>query len=459
VERHAIEPIPTSDRHGSPGELFRLWVGANVNYVVLITGALAVVQGLSLQASLAAIVVGNLLGCAVVGLASIMGPRTGTAGIITTRTSFGQLGAVLPIVISTLAAIGWFSINSIIATDSLAKLMTMMGLPESQWVGVVAMLLVLAAEIVVAIFGHATIIAAEGYVAVLLVLLFIGFALMILPHLDARSLTASSREGGFGAWLLVTGLIFSYPLSWTNFASDYSRYLPEQTSWRRIAWAAGGGQFVALVFCEIIGVLFALALGGALTDPVADLPRLLPQWFLLPFLVAVILGSIAANVPNGYTAGLGLLALRLPMGRVASMFAIAAATVVFRVFTLLYGHAIDLYERWLGYLVFWTGPWISIVVVDFFMRGGVYSGAGLMEWGGGSYWYGRGVRWPGVVAFLSGLAASVLFSDSDLYASPLMTRFLGGTDLSFEAGILVSGCLYFVLSRGRGLRAERLGTT
>jgi NCS1 family nucleobase:cation symporter-1 len=82
-----------------------------------------------------------------------------------------------------------------------------------------------------------------------------------------------------------------------------------------------------------------------------------------------------------------------------------------------------------------------------------------MEWGGGSYWYGRGVRWPGVVAFLSGLAASVLFSDSDLYASPLMTRFLGGTDLSFEAGILVSGCLYFVLSRGRGLRAERLGTT
>jgi len=206
-------------------------------------------------------------------------------------------------------------------------------------------------------------------------------------------------------------------------------------------------------------VLFALALGGALTDPVADLPRLLPQWFLLPFLVAVILGSIAANVPNGYTAGLGLLALRLPMGRVASMFAIAAATVVFRVFTLLYGHAIDLYERWLGYLVFWTGPWISIVVVDFFMRGGVYSGAGLMEWGGGSYWYGRGVRWPGVVAFLSGLAASVLFSDSDLYASPLMTRFLGGTDLSFEAGILVSGCLYFVLSRGRGLRAERLGTT
>src|SRR5271163_3745553 len=207
IERHAIEPIPASDRHGSPVELFRLWIGANVNYLVLITGALAIVQGLSLWGSITAILVGNALGCAVVGLASIMGPKTGTAGIITSRTSFGQLGAVLPIIISTLAAIGWFSINSVIATESLAKLMTMVGLPHSSWVPAVAMLLVLAAEILIAIYGHATITAAA-------------------PH-----------EAGFAAWLLVTGLIFSYPLSWTNFASDYSRYLPQATSWRRIAWA------------------------------------------------------------------------------------------------------------------------------------------------------------------------------------------------------------------------------
>jgi NCS1 family nucleobase:cation symporter-1 len=52
IEQHAIEPIPNADRHGSPAELFRLWVGANVNYVVLITGSLAIVQGLSLVESI-----------------------------------------------------------------------------------------------------------------------------------------------------------------------------------------------------------------------------------------------------------------------------------------------------------------------------------------------------------------------------------------------------------------------
>lgn len=447
IETHAIEPIPAADRHGSPSELFRLWIGANVNYLVLITGALAIVQGLSLWGSITAILVGNALGCAVVGLASIMGPKTGTAGIITSRTSFGQLGAVVPIVISTLAAIGWFSINSVIATESLAKLMNMVGLPDSSWVAAVAMLLVLTAEILIAIYGHATIIAAEKFVSLALIILFLGFFAVILPRIDLHAAAAAGQKAGFATWLLVTGLIFSYPLSWTNFASDYSRYLPEATSWRRIAWAAGGGQFVALVFCELLGVAFALALGGALTDPVADLPKILPDWYLVPFLLAAVLGSVATNVPNGYTAGLGLLALRLPIGRVASLSLIAVMTLIFRAFTLYYGHNLDLYQRWLGYVLIWTGPWISIVVVDHFSRGGRYSGQDLMKWGGGRYWYRGGVRWQGMVAFAAGLAASVLFSNSDLYASPLMTGPFGGTDLSFEAGMLVSGTLYFVLTR------------
>lgn len=184
-----------------------------------------------------------------------------------------------------------------------------------------------------------------------------------------------------------------------------------------------------------------------MTDPVADLPRLLPGWYLLPFLLAMILGSIATNVPNGYTAALGLVALRLPLGRIASLIVIAAATLAFRAFTLLYGHAFDLYQRWLSSILIWTGPWVAIVVVDYFMRAGRYSGADLMRWRGGSYWYEDGIRWQGLTAFLLGLTASILCSNSDLYASPLMTRWLGGTDLSFEAGMLVAGLLYFVLVR------------
>jgi hypothetical protein len=37
--------------------------------------------------------------------------------------------------------------------------------------------------------------------------------------------------------------------------------------------------------------------------------------------------------------------------------------------------------------------------------------------------------------------------NGDLYASPLMTRYFSGTDLSFEAGLIVAGLIYFLLRR------------
>jgi NCS1 family nucleobase:cation symporter-1 len=449
IEQHAIEPIPGADRHGSPAELFRLWIGANMNYVVLLTGALAVTQGLSFWGSMSAILIGNVMGCCVVGLASIMGPKTGSAAIITSRPSFGQLGAVLPIFVSTISAIGWFSINSVVATQSLIEVFKLVGLPPSPVFGWLALLFVLVAEITVALYGHATIIASERMVSTLLVVMFLGLLICVVPRIDwaMAAIGRKPHDAHLATWLLVMGLMFSYPVSWTNFASDYSRYLPKATSWRSIALASGGGQFVSLVFCEAIGVCFALAVGGDLSDPVADLPKVLSNWYLLPFLMTVIVGCIATNVPNGYTAGLGLLALRLPITRITSMLVIALATLAFRIFTMLHGHALDLYEQWLGYILIWTCPWVAIVIVDYFMRDGEYDGTDLMLWGRGRYWYSGGIYWPGILAFLLGLGASFLFANGDLYASPLMTRFFGGTDLSFESGLIVAGLIYYFMKR------------
>jgi NCS1 family nucleobase:cation symporter-1 len=420
-----------------------------MNYVVLLTGALAVTQGLSFWGSMSAILIGNILGCTVVGLSSIMGPKTGSAAIITSRPSFGQLGAVLPIIVSTLSAIGWFSINSVIATQSLIEVFKLVGLPGSPTFGWLALLIVLVGEITVALYGHATIIASERLVSMVLVVMFMGLLIFVVPKIDwaTAAIGRKPHDAHLATWLLVMGLMFSYPVSWTNFASDYSRYLPKATAWRSIAWASGGGQFVSLVFCEAIGVCFAMAVGGDLSDPVADLPKVLSNWYLLPFLLTVIVGSIAANVPNGYTAGLGLLALRLPITRITSLLLIAVATLAFRIFTMLHGHALDLYEQWLGYILIWTCPWVAIVIVDYFMRDGEYDGTDLMLWGRGRYWYSGGIYWPGILAFLLGLGASFLFANGDLYTSPLMTRFFGGTDLSFESGLIVAGLIYYFLKR------------
>jgi len=446
IEQHAIEPIPAADRHGTPIELFKMWVGANINYVVVVTGSLAYAQGLSFWQSMAAILVGNLLGCTVLGLSSIMGPRTGSAGIMASRACFGQIGSFLPMVISLVTALSWFSIQSVVATQGLEELFHTAGLTGSSLVWP-SLAIILAAEILLAIFGHATIIAAEKWIAVVLAILFCGLAWFVIPKVPAATFSLNAPGGAtLTAWLVAVGIILAFPIGWANFASDYSRYLPESVSWKKVALCAGGGQFVALVFCQVIGVLFAVALNGALgNDPVSQLGHFLPTWFRVPFLFAVILGGVAANVPNGYTAALGMLALRIPINRITSLGIIAVFTLLVRVITVYHNQFYDVYEQFLAYMVFWTTPWAAIVITDFFIRDGQYSGSDLMRWGGGEYWYGSGIRWAGIIAFIVGIAASIALSNSPSYSSPIARQLLGGADLSFQIGLALPALLYYLL--------------
>jgi nucleobase:cation symporter-1, NCS1 family len=447
VEQHGIEPIPERDRHGAPTELFGLWIGANIHFVVLLTGALAMTQGLTVWQGISAILVGNVLGCTVQGFASILGPRTGTAGVAASRTSFGQLGAFAPTALSTISALGWFSINSVVATQCTEQLLQLIHFSAGFGLMWTSMAIVLIAEILLAIYGHATIVAAEKYVSLLLLLLFAGLFVLLLPriHLDDAGSVARSQPAH---WWLAMGLVFSYAVSWTNFASDYSRYLPSNTRWKSVVLYAGSGSFVGNVFCELVGVAYALAVGGHLSEPVTQLLQLLPPWYFVPFLLAVIFGSIAANVPNGYTASLGLLALRIPISRTGSILVIAVATIVFRIATLVFGHFIDLYQQWLGYMEFWVCPWTAIVVVDYFLRKGNYDSNELMGWRG-RYWYSAGINVVGLASFAVGIAATFLFSNSETYVSPLMIR-LGAPDFGFEAGLIVSAAFYYV-----GVRAAK----
>lgn len=454
IEQNNLEPVPLKYRSGNPAELYAMWIGSNTNYVVMLTGALLVGFGLGFWPAVWAVIIGNLLGCTVLGLASIMGPRTGTAGIVTSRTSFGQLGSYLPIIISTLSVLGWFSINSVVSTMGLQEILVMCGLPNTMTLMWICLLIVLAAEIILAIYGHATILRAEKWLAIILGAMFFVFFLFLIPKMDWGFATNVVEEGGitaWGTWLLGMGIIFSYPLSWTNFASDYSRYFKPDIEWKKVAFYAGAGQFTALTLVEIVGVIFGVVavttLGGIGDDPVSQVPALVPTWFFFIFMTAVILGSIATNVPNGYTAGLHLLALRLPLKRVPSILVIAGFTVLFRIVTLLYGQFFELYDQWLHYIIFWTCPWIAVVLVDYVLRNGNYDAFDLMTWGKGEYWYKGGVFIPGVGSFIIGIAAAMLFMNSPFYVSPITLKYFGGADLSYFAGFIAAGLAYYIWAK------------
>ncbi|QJO48179.1 hypothetical protein HJW83_15450 [Klebsiella pneumoniae] len=70
-ERRSIDYIPESERHGHPFSQFTLWFGGNLQITAIVTGALAVVLGGDVVWSLVGLLVGQMLGAAVMSLGTV----------------------------------------------------------------------------------------------------------------------------------------------------------------------------------------------------------------------------------------------------------------------------------------------------------------------------------------------------------------------------------------------------
>ena len=99
VERHSIDHIPASQRHGSVTSLFTIWFGANMHMTTIVTGALGTILGLPLPWALLALLLGNLFGAVFMALHSAQGPKLGIPQMIQSRAQFGFHGAILPLVL------------------------------------------------------------------------------------------------------------------------------------------------------------------------------------------------------------------------------------------------------------------------------------------------------------------------------------------------------------------------
>jgi nucleobase:cation symporter-1, NCS1 family len=305
--------------------------------------------------------------------------------------------------------------------------------------------IVLLAQVGIALFGHATVVASERIFAIVSIILILGVMVFALPKVNWAYPQAATLAGSttLGTWLLALSVIFAGPLSWVNYASDYSRYFPTNTSWQRIVLMSALGMGVSAIFGALIGTVLATVVD--MSNPIANLPKVLPDWYLVPFLLVVIWGAIANNVLNLYTAGLGLLALRIVAPRWIAVCIVATIATALTCIAVFVYNFMSLYAEWLSLTLILLTPWTAILLVDYFVRRGRYDVDGLHTWGTGPYWYRAGFNWPALIVYLVGIGASLAVANSTLWASPISTQFLGGADLSLFVGLIVTGALYYLV--------------
>ena len=173
IEGHGMDPIPASARYGSVARVFTVWFTPNLVPAAFFLGTLAAASfiGLGFWTSIAAIIVGNLVGSVIVGLLATMGPKTGMAQMPLARLAYGK-SIVVPGLLNWVSCIGWDGINSVFGAAAISILT---GLPF-----VVSLLFIVICQGALGILGYEAIHTFEKYMAIVLAVMWAIFIVCIL---------------------------------------------------------------------------------------------------------------------------------------------------------------------------------------------------------------------------------------------------------------------------------------
>jgi NCS1 family nucleobase:cation symporter-1 len=447
-EQHHIDYVEPSERRGRARDLFPVWFSANLNIGGAVFGAIAVALGNNVFWALVAVLLGNLLGGTFMALHSVQGARLGVPQLIQSRGQFGFYGALIPVALAALLYAGFFTVTAVIGGQALSAA-TSNGMSVNQGV-----LVCVAVSLLLALLGYRAIHSAAKW------------AMWPLAAAVVIATIASIVEGGVsfttagfeaGPFLSALGVIATFLLTYAPYVSDYSRYLPEDTSARGAFAATFGGAFLGTTWSEVLGVFLAVQVADA--DIFAAVRTLLGSDALATVVLLVTAAAIAGN------NALNLYGSMLNLITAMSAFRVPPPSAVFRAVmllpTLIIGVVLalqateDFYAQvnnLLSFLMLSFVPWGAVNLLDFYVvRHGDYDIKAFFDRRGRYYsdpaeWTWHGFNAPSLIAYVIGIAVALPFVANGWYVGPASAA-LGDADISWIPGLLVTSAVYLVLVR------------
>jgi nucleobase:cation symporter-1, NCS1 family len=460
IETNGINPIPESERHGKPFDLFWVWCGANIAILGVSYGGLLLLQGLNVWQAIAAGVIGCVLSFVLVGYISLAGKLGSAPTLVLSRASFGVLGNAVPTLISYVSLVGWETFLVAIATLGAAGILEKLGWIHGKAALGVSFVVIIAVTISIGMLGHATIVKIQQWFTwtfAVLTVFFIGFEISTIDLHKVSALPAGNAVHFLGGVALIAA---GLGIGWVNAGADYSRYLPRSASSRQVVWWTVVGASVAPIILFSFGALLAAKdpakIGFAISP--ADLTSGLPTWFLVPYLISAAGGLIAGALLDVYSGGLNLLALGVRLPRYQSVIIDGLIMLAGNIYFLFVAKDLNtLTGTFVGFLITLgvaMASWSAIFLVDMWtrrLRQG-YDERALYARDGR---YGP-ANWAALisygVALFVGLGTVTSFSVIFKWAGYIL-RWFGwdkGTLASAPIGVfiafIVSGVLYAVLS-------------
>ncbi|MRH88434.1 cytosine permease [Nocardia sp. SYP-A9097] len=443
-ERHTIDVIPDSERHGSPRSQFTLWFGANMQITAIVDGALAVIFGADALWAIIGLLIGNVAGGAVMALHSAQGPKLGLPQMISSRAQFGVRGAVLPLLLAILMYLGFAATGTVLAGQAVAKVLHI----DNPELGMV-------------IFGALTaLIAVTGYKLIHIVgriatvVGIIGFSYLAIRLFAEYDVTAQLGVKGFetATFLLAVALGASWQLTFGPYVADYSRYLPRSTSDRATFWSTFAGTVIGSQWSMTFGALIAaVASKSFMKDQVGFIGDLAgPAAVAVLIYLVIVTGKLTVNVLNAYGGFMSILTTvtafegRSRISTLArSLYIIGFTTVATLIAIAASADFLANFKNFVLALLMVFTPWSAINLIDYYLISKERIDIPALYDANGRYG-----AWnvPALACYFTGVLVQIPFLATKLYTGPI-TDMLGGADISWIVGIVVTAGLYYPIAK------------
>ncbi len=439
-----IEPVPEGHPLMTGWDTGVLWADLGISFLVMLVGTF-LVPALGLPEALAAILVGAVIGNALLGVGAAIGADVRVPTMVLLRAPLGVRGSYLPTALNVLQLVGWATFEVIVMAQAADMLVTRyLGASSAYplWVAVfTALTLLMALAGPIAVTKRWL----ERFAVWLVLATTIWLTAAILMTYDVGSWLTRPGTGGL-TFLRGVDLVVALPISWFPLVADYSRFARS----RSVAfWGTSVGYFIPHVWFYALGALLALA-GAAIFDPTAPIAPLLAAIAAVTLgwvaLITLLVDETDEAFANVYSTALSI---QNWFPKLSQRGLIAAVCGLVLVLAL----AIPLaeYESFLLLIGAYFVPLLGVLAADYYLvRRQQYVAADLYE-PEGRYGYQKGFNLEAVGVWLVGFVVYIGVAGLPIGFGNIVAPWLGMSELTIGGlapwlgGTLPSLAVSFVL--------------
>jgi nucleobase:cation symporter-1, NCS1 family len=254
IESKSIDYVPETERHGRVSDQVSFWFLGNFHFFTIAIGFVGPSMGLSFGYTVLAGTLGIAFGTLFAAFHASQGAELGLPQMVQSRAQFGFRGVVVVLLGTLFTFLGFNVANSVLSAHGLNGIL---GWNE----GAVTVVTSLAAALL-AIYGYDWLHRIFRWCCFVCLPLYAVLTVAIMlgkvpaTHLTPGGFSAVAFAGQFAASA-------SYNITYAPSVSDYSRYLPRNTSRYAIIAAVYAGAASSAIWLIAVGAWLATRLGAS----------------------------------------------------------------------------------------------------------------------------------------------------------------------------------------------------